>query len=102
MTQSSRAFLFALLAILGGCTGRLDGVEPVTPFDINSYQGVWYKIMRLDHSFKRSLTKVTATYELGDDGTVGVLNRGTDHDRGARRQTRRHLERCAFSVMGLP
>jgi len=70
--------VLALLAALGGCTGRPDGVEPVTPFDINRYQGVWYEIMRLDHGFERGLTNVTATYALRDDGTVSVLNRGFD------------------------
>jgi len=35
-----------------------------SPFDINRYQGVWYEIMRLDHSFERGLTNVTATYDL--------------------------------------
>ena len=35
------------------------------------------KIMRLDHSFERGLTNVTATYTLHDDGSVGVLNCGS-------------------------
>jgi apolipoprotein D and lipocalin family protein len=73
--------LIAVLVLLTGCTGRPDGVEPVSPFDINRYQGVWYEIMRLDHSFERGLTNVTAAYELGDDGTVGVLNRGFDREK---------------------
>ena len=73
--------LVAALVLLVGCTGRPNGVEPVSPFDINRYQGVWYEIMRLDHSFERGLTNVTATYNLRDDGTVGVLNRGFDRDK---------------------
>ena len=70
--------LVASLIFLAGCTGRPHGIKPVSPFDINRYQGVWYEIMRLDHSFERGLTNVTATYDLRDDGTVGVLNRGFD------------------------
>ena len=73
--------LVAALVLLVGCTGRPNDVEPVSPFDINRYQGVWYEIMRLDHSFERGLTNVTATYNLRDDGTVGVLNRGFDRDK---------------------
>ena len=69
-------FLIGLVVAMTGCTGRPDGVEPVKNFDINGYQGVWYEIMRLDHSFERGLSNVTATYELRDDGTVSVLNRG--------------------------
>ena len=40
--------LVAALVLLVGCTGRPNGVEPVSPFDINRYQGVWYEIMRLE------------------------------------------------------
>ncbi len=64
------------LLLLAGCTGHPSTVEPVDRFDAARYQGVWYEIMRLDHSFERGLTNVTATYELRDDGKVGVLNRG--------------------------
>lgn len=70
--------LAGVLLLLSGCTGRPDGIEPVSPFDINRYQGVWYEIMRLDHSFERGLTNVTATYTLRDDGMVDVLNKGFD------------------------
>jgi len=76
--QSSLTFVVALLVILGGCTSRPDGVEPVSPFDVQRYKGEWFEIMRLDHSFERGLTNVTATYTLRDDGSVGVLNRGFD------------------------
>jgi apolipoprotein D and lipocalin family protein len=75
------SILVALLSIVAGCTGRPDGVEPVTSFNINRYAGTWYEIMRLDHSFERGLTNVTAKYELRDDGTVNVLNRGFDRDK---------------------
>ncbi|MDG2479889.1 MAG: lipocalin family protein [Alphaproteobacteria bacterium] len=64
--------------MLSGCTGRPDGVTPVSPFEIERYAGTWYEIMRLDHSFERGLSNVTATYSLNDAGTVDVLNRGYD------------------------
>ena len=78
MKQSSLTFVVALLVVLGGCASRPDGVEPVRPFDVQRYKGEWFEIMRLDHSFERGLTNVTATYTLRDDGSVGVLNRGFD------------------------
>jgi apolipoprotein D and lipocalin family protein len=81
MRKSGLTFLVALIILLAGCTGRPDGVEPVSPFNISRYQGVWYEIMRLDHSFERGLTNVTATYNLLNDGTVGVLNRGFDREK---------------------
>ena len=73
--------LVAALALLLGCTGRFNGVEPISSFDINRYQGVWYEIMQLDHRFELNLTNVMATYNLRDDGTVGIRNRGFDRDK---------------------
>ena len=79
--QSSLTIVVVLLVVLGGCNGRPDNVEPVRPFDIKRYQGVWYEIMRLDHSFERGLTNVTARYGLGNDGSVSVLNNGFDREK---------------------
>lgn len=65
-----------LLLLLMGCVGIPDGVKPVDGFNVEKYLGKWYEIARLDHSFERGLTRVTADYRLRDDGGVGVLNRG--------------------------
>lgn len=74
-----RAVLGSLgLLVLVACTGVPSGVVPVTGFEAMRYAGTWYEIMRLDHSFERGLTNVTATYDVRDDGTVGVVNRGFD------------------------
>ena len=62
--------------MLNGCTGIPEGVAPVKDFDIKQYLGKWYEIARLDHSFERDLTHVTATYELRQDGGINVINRG--------------------------
>ena len=71
-----------MLAILSGCTGHPDGVQPVANFDLNRYLGVWYEIARLDHRFERGLSRVSAMYTLRDDGGVDVLNRGFDKSTG--------------------
>jgi apolipoprotein D and lipocalin family protein len=72
-----RYMFLALAALLTtSCTQVPTGVTPVTPFDINSYLGEWHEIARLDHSFERGLTKVTARYSLREDGGVKVINRG--------------------------
>ena len=42
MRKPGLRFVAALIVLLSGCTGRPDGVEPVSPFDINRYQGIWY------------------------------------------------------------
>ncbi len=61
---------------LSGCLGMPDGVKPVSDFEVDRYLGKWYEIARLDHSFERGLSNVTAQYSLREDGGVKVLNRG--------------------------
>jgi apolipoprotein D and lipocalin family protein len=59
-----------------GCTGIPDGVQAVTEFELERYLGTWYEVARLDHSFERGMSNVTATYSMRDDGGVSVVNRG--------------------------
>jgi len=69
--------LIILLFLLGvGCAGIPRDVKPVDRFNLERYLGTWYEIARLDHSFERGLTRVTAHYSLRDDGGVRVINRG--------------------------
>ncbi|MGO3799471.1 MAG: lipocalin family protein, partial [Vibrio casei] len=67
--------LFTAL-LLTGCLGMPKSVTPIQEFDVNQYLGTWYEIARLDHSFERGLTQVTADYSLKEDGGVKVINRG--------------------------
>ncbi|MEF8690712.1 UNVERIFIED_CONTAM: lipocalin family protein, partial [Comamonas sp. A-3] len=53
-------------------------MKPVTGFDAKRYMGTWYELARIDHSFEKDLTQVSASYSLNDDGSVAVLNRGFD------------------------
>ncbi len=73
-----RVFLITLLLGLAGCARIPDGVTAVKGFDVQRYLGTWYEIARLDHSFERGLENVTATYSLGKDGSLRVVNRGFD------------------------
>ena len=59
-----------------GCVGVPKGVQPVEIFSLNRYLGQWHEIARLDHSFERGLSRVTANYSMREDGGVKVLNRG--------------------------
>jgi apolipoprotein D and lipocalin family protein len=79
-----RPLLF-LLGLFGltGCTGIPQGLNPVDGFDVNRYLGTWYEITRLDHSFERGLSNVTAEYTLRSDGGIDVLNKGYDREKGA-------------------
>jgi len=65
-----------LFLFLAGCVGIPENVKPVDNFKLEKYLGQWYEIARLDHSFERGLSQVTANYSLRDDGGVRVLNRG--------------------------
>jgi apolipoprotein D and lipocalin family protein len=81
--SASAALIVAGLLAMAGCTGIPQGLEPVGGFDVNRYLGTWYEIARLDHSFERGLSRVTAEYTLRSDGGIDVLNRGYDREKGA-------------------
>lgn len=82
--RGARAAAFAAaglaLLALAGCTGVPAGVTPVSGFDVQRYMGTWYSVHRLDHSFERGLTNVSARYRLQPDGSVEVVNRGFDRE----------------------
>ena len=75
--------LFCALTLAACSTAPPEGLHPVTSFDLNRYLGQWYEIARLDHSFERGMSDVNATYQLQDDGSVKVINRGYDTQRQA-------------------
>ncbi|GAB4169649.1 MAG: lipocalin family protein [Geothermobacteraceae bacterium] len=84
--MKKRRFLALLALLLGGCAGAPQGVEPVTGFQLERYLGTWYEIARLDHSFERGLSRVTAEYSLRDDGGIRVVNRGFNETNGEWKQ----------------
>lgn len=69
-------FILLITLLIGGCTGIPKDIEPVSDFELKPYLGKWYEIARLDHSFERDLTQVTAQYSLREDGGIKVINRG--------------------------
>jgi apolipoprotein D and lipocalin family protein len=87
--RSFRLGLFGLLAlpVLMACsTTPPEGLSAVYPFDVRRYAGTWYEIARLDHSFERGLSDVSASYRQQEDGSVEVINRGYDRVRNEWRQ----------------
>ncbi|MGB0866876.1 MAG: lipocalin family protein [Granulosicoccaceae bacterium] len=70
-----KVVLFGLL-LLVGCTGMPEKVRPVDGFELQKYLGKWFEVARLDHSFERGLSHVSAEYTLRPNGGVSVLNRG--------------------------
>ena len=81
-TIQCMALVFTIL-LASACAGIPDGVQAVSGFELDRYLGRWYEIARLDHSFERGLSRITAEYSLRDDGGVRVVNRGYDDESGA-------------------
>ena len=72
-----RIFIIGWLSLfLLSCTGLPKDITPVGNFELSRYLGTWYEIARMDHSFERGLTRVSATYTAREDGGVRVLNQG--------------------------
>jgi apolipoprotein D and lipocalin family protein len=65
-----------LLMLLSGCVSMPENVRPVNNFKVEKYLGKWYEIARLDHSFERGLTRITADYSMRNDGGLKIINRG--------------------------
>lgn len=78
-----KGLIGGLVTALGGHTGVPSGSEPIAHLDVERYLGSWYEIARLDHSFERGLSCVTARYEARDDGGITVINRGYDTQKRA-------------------
>lgn len=73
-----RLYLLVVIiaALLNACTGLPKDIEPVDSFELSKYLGTWVEMARLDHSFERGLSDISATYSLREDGGVRVLNKG--------------------------
>ncbi|WP_159739039.1 lipocalin family protein [Vibrio atypicus] len=75
-----RYFLLFALFILTACTSIPKGLQAVDNFDSQLYLGTWYEVARLDHSFERGLSNVSAQYSFNEDGSINVINRGWDQE----------------------
>ena len=76
LKQTVKSSLIACFILLSACVGIPNNIEPANNFKLKKYLGTWYEIARLDHSFERGLSQVTATYSMRNDGGVRVINRG--------------------------
>lgn len=85
LRRAALVLLASMALALAACSSTAPplGITPVTPFDLARYEGRWYEVARLDHSFERGMTDVSATYQRQADGSVRVLNRGFDTTKGS-------------------
>jgi apolipoprotein D and lipocalin family protein len=86
MTVKLISSALLLTTVLLGCTGVPKGLKPVSEFDGQRYMGKWYEIARLDHSFERNLSNVSATYAIDSAGVISVINRGYNEKTGEWKQ----------------
>jgi apolipoprotein D and lipocalin family protein len=86
-TKSLLKMILTLFPLVG-CTNIPEGLGPVTGFEAERYLGKWYEIARLDHSFERNLSNVTAQYSRGEGDEILVLNRGFDKEKGKWREAK--------------
>nr|XP_002740542.1 PREDICTED: apolipoprotein D-like [Saccoglossus kowalevskii] len=56
-------------------------------FNVDKYTGWWYEIERFPASFETGLKCINAKYWLKQDGTIGVINSGTDIETGKQTST---------------
>ena len=79
--------------LLAGCVRLPAGVVPEKNFRLERYLGKWYEIARLDHSFERGLTRVSAEYRLRPDGASWSSTGATQRRRadGRKRRAKRIL-----------
>lgn len=83
----SRLFLIGSCLLLSACAVvPPPGITPVSGFELQRYSGKWYEIARLDNSFERGLSDVSATYAAKPDGSVQVINRGHSAEAGRWKQ----------------
>ena len=82
-----KLFLFVPLLLIG-CIKVPEGATVVERFELERYLGTWYEIARIENSFEKNFTSVTATYALDQDGSVDVLNRGYDAEEGRWKESR--------------
>lgn len=81
LIKNYRSLIIIICLSQLSCTGLPDDIKPVDNFQLARYLGSWYEISRLNHSFEKGLSNVTADYSLRGDGGVSVVNKGYSADK---------------------
>jgi apolipoprotein D and lipocalin family protein len=72
-------FSIMTFPFFNSCQTIPKGASAIKPFVIEKYLGQWYEIARMDFTFERDLSNVTANYSLNNKGTIKVVNRGYNY-----------------------
>lgn len=68
--------LFFISIIFFSCLKKEPSFPVFENFKLQKYLGKWYEIARLDHSFEKGMSNVTAQYSLKENGSIKVTNKG--------------------------
>jgi len=86
LKHPSTTVSIALLAIgLFGCSSS-EKFKGVGGFQKEKYLGKWYEVARFDFRFEKDLDNTTAEYSLAENGSIKVVNRGTNYKTGKRQE----------------
>lgn len=68
--------LFGLCAVPAPTAHAAQPLQPIETLVVPRYMGVWYEIAKFPNEFqKKCVGDTTATYNVGEDGRVQVVNR---------------------------
>lgn len=87
-----KIFIFFLLVFMLSCSGKNVKLTKLDNFDERKYLGKWYEIARIDNTFEKNLTDVTAEYSLNKNGTIKVINKGYDKRTGKEKRAEAHAK----------
>ena len=73
--MKSLALLIAPLLLIS-CSRSLPPIQTVQNFDLNRFDGEWHEIARLPNRFEKDVVAAKATYGVGLEGPVRILNEG--------------------------
>ena len=94
------SIIFGWATLITGCTGIPEGLESVNGFEPGRYLGKWYEIARLDHTFERNLSNVSATYTREEKGDIRVQNKGFNAKTGVWKQIEGHARSLENEAVG--
>ena len=58
------------------CSKSLPPIQTVQNFDLNRHDGEWHEVARLPNRFEKDIVAAKATYGVGIEGPVRILNEG--------------------------
>ncbi|MBD1395264.1 lipocalin family protein [Mucilaginibacter glaciei] len=77
------------------------GAEAVQPFNKNRYMGKWYEVARMPSLIEKNLRGVTEDYSLNDDGTIKVITKGYNVDKGKIKEATGKIKFAGAEYVGM-